>query len=288
MADKSKERAAKGLGNIIPLLGLGAQIATGIQSMKKRPKVQAEVPGYDASAVPAGIAQQGHGMGRGPALLAAFRAAGDTGQRLAGAKAKANYASEVINTQNEITRRDNIAAFGAGVGKALAGTGVDLVEMANARKAEREAAQISPMPQPGAGAFIGQAYGQGAEGAAPMGDYPEPADIAENPYASQQDVLPALQMEVDQIGKQLQKNKAEVFQLQRNAYGMPYPELLSELSPEIEAQSRKLSIAMEEIDKNGTSMSLALPRVARLLGIDFLNMMNTPIKQFVDEEESVV
>jgi hypothetical protein len=272
----SREKVAKGFGAVLPLLGLGGQIATAVPGLKKPPKVVPNVPGYEASSIPAGVAAQGHGMGRGPALMAAFRAAGDTGQKLAAQKAKADYYADALNTQNELARRDKIAAFGVGMAGGMADFGVGLVDVANARTAERLAAQketASALPEPGDMSLQ-----------AP-GDLQQPTvqDVAANPYSLQSALLsPLMQATEEQVQRDI-RNKSEALIQSRASLGIPDPELQLRIAPEMQEMASQFNISMDLIDKEGLDMTLALPQLTRRIGLNALDFLNPPMRMLNED-----
>lgn len=281
---KAKERAAKGIGVITPLLGLGAQIGTAAQTLKKRPKVDVNVPGYDATAVPLGIAAQGHGMGRGPATLAAFRAAGTSGQRLAGVRANAQFQADQINTTNEIDRRQAIGAFGADLASGLGLMGSGLVEAANARTAEREAAALKNQQE--TAQALPQPDGMQLQDPSGMNIYenqPSAAEMAQNPYALQSSVIHPLMNQVQEMVQSEIRNKSEALTQARASLGIPDLELQMRVAPEMEEMASRFNVMLDLIDKEGLDMTLALPQLARMMGTNSLEMLNPPIRLLNEE-----
>jgi hypothetical protein len=285
--EDAKTRASQAFSAITPLLGLGAQIYSGIQATKKPPKVSAGNAAYGYQHTPAALAAQGHGMGRGPALLGAYRAAGKIGPAMAEAHGRQNLLASAQNVQNTINRRDKVGAFGMDMAAGAAQIGVGLADIVNARKAKKEedalaaqgqtAVQGTPLMQGADATGLGQPMGPGAQAQPePM----PPEELASVAMATQDAALEPLMLELDKWTQREIRNNAEALEQVRGSLGLSAPEAMQLVAPQMEGRARRLNVAMDIIAKDGGDTFTLLPLVARQMGIDLISDLNPPLQQY--------
>lgn len=292
MDDKSKERTATAFSTITPLLGLGGSIASAIPNLRKPPKAEGHVSSLPVAAAMSGVAAQGHGVGRASAQMNAMRAGAQVGQQYVTEKGRSQFLADSYNIQQGVQRADRIAQFGADHAAGMSDLAVGLIDSANARKAERQSQGYVPpqgQPQQGTQNFIGDAYGgQAAPADGNIGPTPPKLeDVIENDYAGQGAALASAQAALEDLEQQEIANAAEAQDMYNASLGMPPMDWMKPIAPHIEERARRLSMAVEEINRSGLSLSVMLPGVARMFGTDTVEMMNPGINPGYDEEEDV-
>lgn len=295
------EKSASAFSAISPLLGLGGMLGTSIPSLKKPPKSNVRVSAAPIAQAAMGTAAQGHGVGRGGAVLQGMRTAGRAGQMVASQSLQAQSHNEQVNINNELARRERLATFGRDTADGVSGLAVGLIDSANARKAERDAASTANaellgtlgdpnvLPQPGAPNPLGSGDISGAyggQGDAGVDTQPPPLDdIINNPEVQQGQAIASLAAELEGLNNQQITNRTEAFELSRAMNGMRPLTGMNSIAPDLEYRNRMINFGIDELDRRGLSLLNGLAPMARAMGTDLTQLMNPPMQTFFDEEE---
>lgn len=295
------ERTAAAFSAIGPLVGLGSTVASAIPSLKKPQRSNVRVSSLPIAQAAMGVASQGYGVNRGGATMQGLRAAGQSGQYVASQQLAAQSQNEINNINQTNARNERIAGFGADMASGVADLGVGLLDVANARKAERmglpapsqqAAKQTTGQAQPAwtPKGRAGSLDAQGGQKALPQDpsapfEAPPLAELLTNPETQEAAIMQSLQAEMDGITGAQIRNRTEAFNQARALNGMPPLDGYASIAPDLEFRHKMINFGIDEIHKRGGNLLNSLVPLSRALGTDLTQLMNPPTSFGIDDED---